>query len=138
MSPLNCHQSDFSRLYSSFPWRNPLLPYLYTGYPCPPPYQFSCLGSGSNRPCFWSLFRSLPLVRCFLAGIIKLRPALPRYASTFDTKQVLCCLDTIQTSLLTLLKEFGHKLAMLLCLLSDQCIQFIAALDIIFMHLTDN
>ena len=73
-----------------------------------------------------------------MTGIFKLKPALPRYVSTFDTQQVLNYLDTIQTSLLTPLKELSHKLAMLLCLLSGQRNQSIAALDMDYMHLTDN
>jgi len=82
-------------------------------------------------------FGSQPLVRRFMTGIFKLKPALPRYVSTFDTNQVLCYLNTIQTSLLTPVKELSHKLAMLLCLLSGQRNQSISALDINFMHLSD-
>ena len=82
-------------------------------------------------------FGSQPLVKRFMAGIFKLKPALPRYISTFDTQKVINYQDTIQTSLLTPLKDLSHKLAMLLCLLSSQRSQSIAALDVQFMHLTE-
>ena len=82
-------------------------------------------------------FGSQPLVRWFMTGIFKLKPALARYVITFDTNKVLSYLDTIQTSLLTPVKELSHKLAMLLCLLSGQRNQSISALDINFMHLSD-
>ena len=82
-------------------------------------------------------FCSQPLVRRFMTGIFKLKPALPRYVSTLDTQEVLNYSDTIQTSLLTPLKELSHKLAMLLCLLSGQRHQSIAPLEMQYMHLTD-
>ena len=70
--------------------------------------------------------------------VFKLRPSFPKYAETYDVRKVLDYLETIQTSMLTPLKELSQKLSMLLCLLSGQRNQSMAALDINFMNLTDD
>lgn len=83
-------------------------------------------------------FGNQPLVRRFMSGVFKLRPSLPKYTETYDVKVVLDYLKTIQTSILTPLKELSMKLATLLCLLSGQRNQTLAALDINFMNVTDS
>ena len=83
-------------------------------------------------------FGNQPLVRRFMSGIFKLRPALPRYTETYDVNIILDYLAKIQTSLLTPLVDLSHKLAMLLCLLSAQRNQSLAELDINFMSLTND
>ena len=83
-------------------------------------------------------FGNQPLVRRFMSGIFKLRPSLPKYTETYDVKVVLDYLTTIQTSILTPLKELSMKLVTLLCLLSGQRNQTLAALDMDFMNITDS
>ena len=83
-------------------------------------------------------FGNQHLVRRFMNGVFKLRPFFPKYAETFDVRKVLEYLETIQTSMLTPLKKLSQKLSMLLCLLSGQRNQSMAAMEINFMNLTDD
>ena len=84
-------------------------------------------------------FGSLPLVRRFMRGIFKLRPSLPKYMVTYDTYIVFEYLERIDSeNPETPLKEVSYKLAMILCLLSGQRNQSIAALDINHMELTED
>ena len=105
---------------------------------------YSCLNTARStlsliiEPQQRITFGSQPLVRRFMNGIFKLRPSFPKYAVTYEVKTVLDYLETIQTSILTPLKGLSHKLSMLLCLLSGQRNQSMAALDIEYMNLTDN
>ena len=82
-------------------------------------------------------FGSQPLVRRFMAGIFKLIPSLPKYVFTYDVRLVLEHMSKVHTSLLTPLKDLTYKLVMLLCLLTGQRNQSLAALDTKFMQLTE-
>ena len=69
------------------------------------------------------------LVVLFMRGIFRLRPAFPRYQTTWDVAPVLEKLKLIDNSLATL-KQLSMKCATLLALTSGQRVQTLAAIEI--------
>eukprot|EP00794_Sanderia_malayensis_P013521 gene13521-14933_t len=105
---------------------------------------YSCINTARSalslllQPRDGLTFGNQPLVRQFMTGIFKLRPALPKYTQTYDVKVVLEYLKTIQTSIETSLQKLSMKLVTSLCLLSAQRNQSLATLDINYMDLNDS
>ena len=69
-----------------------------------------------------------PLVVRYMKGIFESRPSLPRYCCTWDVGQVLTYLQRQNLQHLSL-KDLTLKTTMLLCLLTGQRIQTLAAID---------
>lgn len=74
-------------------------------------------------------FGKHPLVGVFMRGIFKLRPALPRYRTTWDVTPVLNELKTINNDTAPL-KELTMKCITLLALTTGQRSQTLAAIKI--------
>ena len=74
-------------------------------------------------------FGKHPLVVLFMRGIFKLRPALPRYKTTWDVKPVLDRLKDIDNKVSSL-KDLSMKCATLIALTSGQRVQTLAAFTI--------
>ena len=77
------------------------------------------------------------LVRKFIKGVFELRPALPRYSTTWDVDVVFEYLETLKPHDKLTLKEITLKLVMLLALLSGQRCQTITKLSLSAMKLQD-
>ena len=88
-----------------------------------------------------------PLVCRYMKGIFQSRPALPRYATTWNPEVVLKVLNEIDSHSATLL-ELSRKLAVLLTLLSGQRVATVSSLKLqdvqfstdvssMFIHVTD-
>ena len=77
------------------------------------------------------------LVQRFMKGVFRLRPTLPKYTFTFDATVVLQYLKQMELDKLSL-KGFSLKSAMIICLLSAQRDQVLAALDITAMQLCED
>lgn len=78
-------------------------------------------------------FGNHPLAIKFMKGVFKLRPALPKYNSTWDVTPVLDYLNDLDTSSL---KFLTMKCVMLLALTTGQRVQTLAALNLDFMTIT--
>ena len=78
-------------------------------------------------------FGKHPLVTGFMKGVFKLRPALPRYQSTWDVGAVLDNLSKIDNDTATF-KQLSLKCATLLALTSGQRVQTLAALSVDKIH----
>ena len=61
-------------------------------------------------------FREFPLVYRFLKGIFDLRPALPRYSTTWDVSVVLKYIKSLKDLKQCDLKSLSYRLAILLCI----------------------
>ena len=72
---------------------------------------------------------SHPLVKQFMKGFFLHRPSLPCYTSTWDVSQALYYLRTQDNANLSL-KLVAPKLTTLLCLVTGQCLQTLAALQL--------
>lgn len=70
-------------------------------------------------------FGQLPIVKRFMKGVFELRPALPRYKSTWDLSTVLNYFRGGQVASELSLKDLSLKLNLLLSLLSGQRCQTI-------------
>ena len=77
-----------------------------------------------------------PIIIRFMRGIFQRRPSLPRYTHTWDVNHMLQYLNRQDLGQFTL-KQLTLKLTMLLCLLTGQRLQTLAALDTRHMHITD-
>nr|CAH7746933.1 unnamed protein product [Callosobruchus chinensis] len=71
-----------------------------------------------------------PLVRRFLKGVSRLRPAVPKYNFTWDPHQVLNYLETIDVTSDEALKHLSQKLITLLALVTGHRIQTLALIKI--------
>lgn len=69
-----------------------------------------------------------------IKGIFKLRPTLPKYTVTYDPDIVLSYINNLPENSQLLLEMLTKKLCVLLCLLSGQRCQSIAALDLEMSH----
>lgn len=81
---------------------------------------------------------SHPLIRRFLRGVFNLRPALPKYETTWDTSLVLKYLKKLSPVKRLSLKFLTFKLVMLFALLTGQRSQTLHKLLIKDMILTKN
>ena len=77
-------------------------------------------------------------VRRFMKGVFELKPVLPKYSHTWDVDTVLNLLECYDPNDKLTLKEFSHKLVMLLALLTGQQCQTIHKLSVKSMKLEDN
>ena len=75
-------------------------------------------------------FGQLPIVKRFMKGIFELRPALPRYQTTWDVGKVLDFFRTQPQPSALVLKDLTVKVTFLLALLSGQRCQTIHLLTI--------
>ena len=75
-------------------------------------------------------FGQLPIVKRFMKGVFESRPALPRYSSTWNVKDVITYIQKQANITLLTLKDLSHRVAFLLCLLSGQRCQTISKLSI--------
>ena len=82
-------------------------------------------------------FGKHPLVQRFMKGVFRLRPTLPKYTFTFDATVVLQYLKQMDPLDKLSLKDLSLKLAMIICLLSAQRDQVLAALVITAMQLCE-
>ena len=74
------------------------------------------------------------LISRVLKGIFKLRPSLPRHTVMYDTKQVLNYMQSLPDNQELMLELLTLKLCTLLCILSGQRAQTIAALHLDYLH----
>ena len=74
-------------------------------------------------------FGNQNLVKRYMKGVFRLRPALPRYPYIYDAGKVLAFLDTIKNESCSL-KDLSAKLVMLLLLVMGQRNQSLASIDI--------
>ena len=65
-------------------------------------------------------FEELPLVCRFLKGVFNLRPALPRYSTTWDVSVVLKYIKRLKVLKQCDLKSLSYRLAILLCITTGQ------------------
>ena len=65
-------------------------------------------------------FGELPLVCWFLKGVFNLRPALPRYSTTWDVSVVLKYIKSLKALKQWDLKSLPYRLAILLCIATGQ------------------
>ena len=65
-------------------------------------------------------FGKSPLVCRFLKGVFNIRPALPRYVTTWDVTKVFTFIKSKPTLTNCDLKTLSHRLAILLCLTTGQ------------------
>ena len=65
-------------------------------------------------------FGELPLVCRFLKGVFNLRPALPRYFTTWDVSVVLKYIKSLKALKQCDLKSLSYQLAILLCITTGQ------------------
>lgn len=82
-------------------------------------------------------FGDHPLVKRFMKGVFELRPAFPRYASTWSVDVVFDFLGCLTPHNKLTLKELTLKLVTLIAVLSGQRCQTIANLSLTSMRLTD-
>ena len=75
-------------------------------------------------------FESHPLVKRVLSGMFRMKPALPRYSTTFDVDIVLKYLKSMGESDALPFKSLSYRLVTLFCLLSGQRSQTICSLDV--------
>ena len=75
-------------------------------------------------------FGQLPIVKRFMKGIFELRPALPRYQTTWDVGKVLDFFRTQPQPSALVLKDLTVEVTFLLALLSGQRCQTIHLLTI--------
>lgn len=78
------------------------------------------------------------LVKRFVKGVFELRPAFPKYASTWNVDVVLEHLELYYPHEQITLKELSYKLVMLLALLSAQRCQTLHSLSVNSMHLSNS
>lgn len=76
-----------------------------------------------------NMFGQHDLVKRLLKGVFNERPSLPRYSSTWDVKEVLNYLDSLNTKNLGL-KLLTLKVTMLLALVTSQRLQTLKALKL--------
>jgi len=72
----------------------------------------------------------------FIKGVFESRPTLPKYSETWDIKQVLSYLQTLNPPESLTSKDLTHKLVMLLALLSGQRHQTLHSLSVSDMKLS--
>lgn len=82
-------------------------------------------------------FGNHPLVRRFMKGTFEMRPALPKYANTWNVDVVFKYLESLYPYDEMSLKCMSQKLAMLLSLLSGQRVQTLHKLSIDSMKMDD-
>ena len=75
-------------------------------------------------------FGQLPIVKRFMKGVFELRPALPRYQTTWDVKKVLDFFRKQPMPSALILKDLTVKVTFLLALLSGQRCQTLHVLTI--------
>ena len=75
-------------------------------------------------------FGKSPLVCRFLKGVFNIRPALPRYVTTWDVTKVFTFIKSKPTLTNCDLKTLSHRLAILLCLTTGQRDQTIKCLNL--------
>ena len=75
-------------------------------------------------------FGKSPLVCRFLKGVFNIRPALPRYVTTWDVTKVFTFIKSKPTLTNCDLKTLSHRLAILLCLTTGQRDQTIKCLNV--------
>ena len=75
-------------------------------------------------------FGKSPLVCRFLKGIFNIRPALPRYVTTWDVTKVFTFIKSKPALTNCDLKTLSHRLAILLCLTTGQRDQTIKYLNL--------
>ena len=75
-------------------------------------------------------FGKSPLVCRFLKGVFNIRPALPRYVTTWDVAKVFTFIKSKLTLTNCDLQTLSHRLAILLCLTTDQRDQTIKCLNL--------
>ena len=95
----------------------------------------SSILSWDNNP---TPFGQLPIAKCFMKGIYELRPALPRYCSTWSIKTVFDHLRAQKPPSLLHLKDLSHSVAFLLSILSGQRCQTVHKLSIDHMTIEDS
>ena len=79
------------------------------------------------------LFGELPIVWKFLKGVLNLRPAVPRYFTTWNVSVVLKYRKSLQALNQSDLKRLSYRLAILLCITTGQWDQtlFYASINLI-------
>ena len=82
-------------------------------------------------------FASHPLVKKSMKGVFQRKPSLPRYCVTWSVGQVLSYLEQQTLSDISL-KDLTLKVTMLLCLLTGQRLQTLAAVHLDHMALNDH
>ena len=82
------------------------------------------------KPVCNVLFGKSPLVCRFLKGVFNIRPALPRYVTTWDVTKVFTFIKSKPTLTNCDLKTLSHRLAILLCLTTGQRDQTIKCLNL--------
>ena len=82
-------------------------------------------------------FASHPLVKKFMKGVFQRKPSLPRYRVTWSVGQVLSYLEQQTLSDISL-KDLTLKVTMLLCLLTGQRLQTLAAMHLDHTALNDH
>ena len=79
-------------------------------------------------------FGNHPLIKILLKGIFKERPTLPRYTVTYDVNKVFLYMKSLPPVCELNLETITKCLATLLCLLTGQRSQTLAALSLQYMH----
>ena len=92
-------------------------------------YARSALSSIIKPVCNVS-FEKSPLVCRLLKGVFNIRPAFPRYVTTWDVTKVFTFIKSKPTLTNCDLKTLCHRLAMLLCLTTGQRDQTIKCLNL--------
>ena len=82
------------------------------------------------KPLHGIPFGKDPLVSRLLRGVFNIRPALPRYVTTWNVSKVFQYLEKQQALVNYDLKAVSHRVAMLLCLTTGQCDQTIKYLNL--------
>ena len=79
-----------------------------------------------------------PLVQRFMKGVFQMRPAVPRYTSTWDTSVVLSYLKRFHPATDLTLQQLTHKLVMLCALVTGQRCQSLHLMNLETMHMENN
>ncbi len=82
-------------------------------------------------------FGQLPIVKRFMKGVFELRPALPRYQTTWDVKKVLDFFRKQPMPSALILKDLTVKVTFLIALLSGQRCQTLHVLTIDMILVAD-
>ena len=83
-------------------------------------------------------FGKSPLVRRLLKGVFNIRPALPRYVTTWDVTKVFTFIKSKPTFTNCDLKTLSHRLAILLCLTTGQRDQTIQCLNLDYIKISSD
>ena len=88
------------------------------------------------KPVCNAPFGKSPLVCRFLKGVFNIRPALPRYVTTWDVTKVFTFIKSKPTLTNCFLKTLSHRLAILLFLKTGQRDQTIKCLNLDYIKIS--